>query len=212
MQIKKISILTLTIASLFLAGCGKKTVVTAKPTPTPKAFEMALADRPIISLIPSKDGHTLTLKLDKVPSSISQIEYEVLYNAQDNGSEIEKGVGDTIKEISATISRSLLLGTESCTNGCKYKYDTGIIGGTVTLNFIDKNGQIATFESKFDFKTTADINKAGKFTFTTDNFSVTPKSKLSGTDYYIIMKSYQGDYSIFSSASNDFVGSYPATK
>jgi hypothetical protein len=201
--------LTLITASLLLSACGKPTTPVPTPTPTPKLIEMPLAERPYISLVPRDDGHMLYLKIDKIPSYISQIEYEVLYNAVDNGSEIEKGIGDTIKEITASLERKLLLGTESCTNGCKYKYDAGIIGGTVTLNFIDKNGQVSTFETPFTLKSSADFKKDGELKLPTENFSVKPKTKITGNDFYILIKNYRGGYSVFSNGSNPTVGDYP---
>src|SRR5512145_1807324 len=115
--------------TLLLSACGKKTTSTITPTPEPKLVEMAPADRPLVSLVPRADGHMLYLKISHLPASVSQIEYEVIYTATDGSSEIEKGVGDTIKEITSTLERNILLGTESCTNGCKYKYDEGVNGG-----------------------------------------------------------------------------------
>lgn len=210
MKRKYLTIFTILLSLIFLSSCGTKKTSQITPTPLPKLIEMPISDRPLISLTPRNDGHMLFLKLDKIPSYISQIEYEVLYNAIDeSGLEIEKGLGDTIKEISSTIERKLLLGTESCTNGCKYKYDTGIVGGTLTLNFIDKNGQVSTFETQFTLKSSADIRKDGEIKLDIKNFSVKPNSKISGNDFYILMENYRGGYSIFSNSSNSLVGDYP---
>lgn len=205
----KRKIITLIAVSFLLSGCGSKTnPKTITPTPAPKVIEMPLTDRPQISLTPSADGHYLTLKVVNTPNYISSIDYEILYNATDNNSEIEKGVGDTIKEISANIERKLLLGTESCTNGCKYSYDKGVIGGTMTLNFIDKNGQISTFGTPFTLKSTADLNKDGVISLPTYNFSVPVKSKLTGNNYFLLIKNYKGGYSIYGSSQNSLVGDY----
>ena len=66
---------------------------------------------------------------------------------EDGNMEIEKGLGDTIKDVGTTIERKLLLGTESCTNGCKYKYDEGVSGGTISLKFSLRNKpQVATID------------------------------------------------------------------
>ncbi len=205
----KKKILTLIATGLLLAGCGaKKSATTVTPTPALRVVEMPLDQRPLISLTPSADGHYLTLKIVDIPDSISSIEYEILYNASDNGAEIEKGVGDTLKEITKTIERKLLLGTESCTNGCKYSYDKGVTGGTMTLNFIDKNGQMSTYETLFTLKSTADLNKAGSLALTDSSFSVPLKSKLSGSNYYLLLKNYRGGYSVYGSTQSSPVGNY----
>ena len=207
----KIKFICLFTASVLLAACGtSSTAAKITPTPATKVVEMPIADRPLISLTPSADGHYLNLKLEGVPSSIASIEYEVLYDATDNGSQIEKGIGDTIKLITSTIEKSLLLGTESCTNGCKFSYDKGIIGGQLTVNFIDNQGQESTFDTPYVLKTTADITKDGAITLTTANFSVKHKSKLTGNDYFVLLQNYLGGYSVFSSRQNPLVGNYPS--
>lgn len=207
----KIKIVSLIVASLLLAACGiGSTTTKIAPTPTTKAVVMPVSERPTVSLTPSADGHYLDLKLEGVPSNITSIEYEVLYDANSNGSQIEKGIGDTIKLITATIDKNLLLGTESCTTGCKYSYDTGIVGGEVTINFIDNNGQESTFDTPYTLNTTADINKAGAITLSASNFSVKPKAKLTGSDYFVLMQNYRGGYSVFSSRQNSLVGNYPS--
>jgi hypothetical protein len=205
----KIKIFALLAAAILLAGCGAKTTTnTITPTPTPKLVEMPITERPSVSLTPSADGHYLTLNLVGIPASISSIEYELLYNAGDNGAQIEKGIGDTLKEITAAIERKLLLGTESCTSGCKYSYDKGVTGGTLTLNFIDKNGQMSTFETPFTLKSTADLKKDGSISLATENFSVPVKAKLTGSDYFVLINNYRGGYSIYSSSKNSMVGDY----
>jgi hypothetical protein len=206
----KIKIICILAASIFLAACGTSSTAKITPTPATKAVEMPVSERPMISLTPSADGHYLDLKMEGIPSNITSIEYEVLYDADSNGSEIEKGIGDTIKLITSTIDKNLLLGTESCTTGCKYSYDTGIVGGEVTINFIDNNGQESTFDTPYVLNTTADINKAGAITLTANNFSVKPKTKLTGSDYFVLMQNYRGGYSVFSSRQNSLVGNYPS--
>jgi len=202
----KTKIFVLLLASIILAACGPGTTSKITPTPTSKVIEMPIADRPLVSLTPSADGHYLNLKLAGVPSSITSVEYEVIYQAVDNGSQIEKGIGDTIKLITANIEKNLLLGTESCTSGCKYSYDKGIIGGHLTINFIDSNGQEATFNTPYILTTTTDINKNGAIAL--GNFSVKPKTKLTGNDYFVMMNDYRGGYSVFSSRQNSLVGNY----
>lgn len=196
-------ILTLSIISLLLSACGQKSTPIPTPTPAPRIFELNQNDRPVISLIPRTDGHELELSLKNIPSSIQRIEYELLYTAVDNGMEIEKGVGDTIKDIGNSISRKLLLGTSSCTNGCKYKYDTGVTGGTLSLTLINQSGQAAMFETPFVIRTGAQIKKeSNQITLDTENYSHSV-SNPKNNSFYILIKNFGGQesYSLFESGS-----------
>ena len=196
-------------AFVLLSACGSGTTAPAiTPTPTSKLVDMPVENRPLVSLTPSSDGHYLNLKLAGIPATITSIEYEVLYDANSSGSQIEKGIGDTIKMVTSTIEKSLLLGTESCTNGCKYSYDTGIVGGQLTINFIDVNGQESTFDTPYTLKTTTEINRDGAITLTANGFSVKPKTKLTGNDYFVLMENYRGGYSVFTSRPNSLTGNY----
>lgn len=179
------------------------------PTPLPKLIEISPENRPLVSLAPRGDGRMLYLKISQLPQNISQIEYEVIYTAVDGQAEIEKGVGDTIKDISNTIERKILLGTESCTSGCKYKYDEGVTGGTLSANFITKEGQIFSFETPFSLRSGAQITKDGQIRLAVNNFSLTPKTKLSPKDFFILMENYRGGYSVYSNTANSLVGDYP---
>jgi len=192
------------ISALILSACGKKTTTTIVPTPTPRLVELATEDRPQISLTSRNDGHELTLKLASISSSITKIEYELTYVAVDNNLEIEKGASGIIESkdiVSGNAERKILLGTESCTSGCKYKYDAGITGGNLNLTFTTSNSQISVFNSPFILKTTADIKKTGKLVWTEENFTYTP-TKLSGSNFYIAHKDYKnGGYMVTSSGS-----------
>jgi len=194
------------IASLILSACGsKKTVATPTPIPTPRMVEIETNDRPEISLTPRSDGHELTLKMSSLSGIFSKIEYELTYVAVDNGLEIEKGVSGIVTSADIStgkVERKLLLGTESCTSGCKYKYDTGVTGGNLTITFSTKNNQVSTFTTPFILRTTADIKKSGKLIWTEENYTYTPKSKLSGSSFFIVIKNYKnGDYSVTSSGA-----------
>ena len=199
--------LILIIFSLFfLSGCGKKTAPAPSPSPAPKLVEMELQYRPEISLTPRADGHELFLKINKISDIISKIEYEITYLATDTNLEIEKGASGIIdsSELSlGKVERKILLGTESCTNGCKYKYDTGITGGNLNLIFSLKNGQISMFETPFILRSTAELKKAGNLlVWSEENFTYTPKNKLSGSHYFIAHKNFiDGSYLVTSSGS-----------
>jgi len=182
---------------LFIFPGRQKNSGSELPTPTPappKLVEIEVKDRPNISLTPRSDGHELTLKISNISSLINQIEYEITYLATDDNLEIEKGASGIIEteELSTGKSeRKILLGTESCTNGCKYKYDTGVRGGKLSLVFSLKNGQMSIFESPFILQSTADLKKAGgRLVWTEENYTYTPKNKPSGTHFYIAHKNY----------------------
>ncbi len=150
---KKILFLLL-VTSFILSSCGtKKTITSATPTPVPHEFILNDNQKPTVTLTSREDGHELTLKISKIDPVFIKVEYELIYTAQDNGLEIEKGVSGNIesKDIVNGVSgdRKILLGTESCTNGCKYKYDSGVNGGSLNLTLITKDNQVASLEIPF---------------------------------------------------------------
>ncbi|MBI2465104.1 hypothetical protein HYV64_03075 [Candidatus Shapirobacteria bacterium] len=207
----KITYYSLILASaLLLSACTPKNKApVVVPTPTPKLIEIPVSERPIINLTPREDGHMLFLKISEIPKSVASIEYELIYSAKDESVEIEKGLGDTIKDVSGSIERKLLLGTESCTNGCKYKYDEGVGGGTISLKFFNSNGQMSTYESSFNLKSTAQLKKDQVFKLTTDSFEVPLPAKLTGSNYFTLIKQFRGGYSVFSSGTSPLAGDYP---
>lgn len=202
-KIKIFSLSLVVIASSFLlSACGKKTTTNSDNNTNPtksaaKELVLSESEKPIISLIPREDGHELKLKVDNIPSSVSQIEYELIYSSTENGLTMEKGVGDTVKISSKNIEKDLLLGTSSCTNGCKYKYDTGVSEGTLTLIFYTNDNQSATYESPFVLKTSADIKKDGGLSLKSENFSI-KASTTTKSDYFVAIKNYPSYYSVFS--------------
>jgi len=150
---KKYFFITIVLSTIILSACTKKeSAKVVTPTPIPREMSLSEEEKPKISLTPRADGHQLTLVVSKIPSNFSHVEYEVIYSAIDGGLEIEKGVSgnvDSQEIVNGSFERKILLGTESCTNGCKYKYDEGVVGGTIilTLNTIDN--QVASMESSF---------------------------------------------------------------
>lgn len=192
-------------STLLLSGCGKKTQtkVENKTITSAKILDLKPDEIPYISLIPSTDGHKLKLKIDNIPPSISEIEYELIYRAEDNGLEMEKGVGDTIKKISTKyLEREILLGTESCTNGCKYKYDTGITGGILSLTLISQNDGSITYESPFAFRNGTEIQQDGSLNIPSENVSL-KVSNLANKEYFVLIKNTTGAYSVFSSGKGN---------
>lgn len=200
----------LTVFALLFSACTSKSTNLSRPTvtPAPKTIELKAEEKPYISLIPSADGHWLKLKIDNIPNIVAQIEYELIYKAIDNQAEIEKGIGDTIKDIlNGRIERDLLLGTSSCTNGCKYKYDTNVVGGNLSLTFIIQNSEPLSYETIFVLKTGSELKKEKIFSLGENSFSI--KLTNPGSDYFVLIKNYgypknptvSTIYSVFSSGS-----------
>lgn len=177
---------------LFSSCSPSKNTSKATPTPTTiinQLMELKPEEKPYISLVPSSDGHWLKLKIENLPSFIEQIEYELVYQAEDNGLLIEKGIGDLIKEVDGPkLERDLLLGTSSCTNGCKYKYDTGITGGTIDLTFISQERGTASFNTSFLLKTGAQLKKDKQLSFDPENFSISLTTN--SNDFFTILKNF----------------------
>jgi hypothetical protein len=199
--------------SIFLFTRTKKTTTSVSNptsnTASTETIELSAQDRPYISLTPRADGHLLTLKIDNLPSSVTQVDYELIYDVHDTASDqdIEKGVDDTIKDMSGNISRDLLLGTESCTAGCKYSYDNGVTGGTLTLTLTTVKGQ-ATFTTPFVLKSSADIKKEGGLSLSSENVTI-KATTTTKNDFFVMIKDYglsQGvtatsAYSVFSNGT-----------
>ena len=188
----------LLLSTFFLSACGKKPSTTEiTPSPVSQKLELSEQEKPIVLLVPRQDGHELKLIIDNIPSSITEIEYELIYSAIDEGLEMEKGVGDTIKVTSKKIERDLLLGTSSCTNGCKYKYDQGVVGGTLSLTFLTNDNQSLIYETPFALKTSSDIKKEGGISLSLEKFKI-KGSVTSKNDYFVLIKNIPSYYSVFS--------------
>lgn len=197
-----IVLIIITIVMVVVGKNKKSTTNTPVVSNTKTTKELTLSDneKPYISIIPQSDGHRLNLKISDIPSNITEIEYDLIYTAKDENIEIEKGVGGTAKIEGNSIERELLLGTESCTSGCKYKYDEGVTGGTLSLSFITADGQSASYEAPFVLSTSADIKSAGGLSLETESFSI-KASVSSKSDYFVLMKNFKPVYSIFSNGN-----------
>lgn len=97
---------------------------------------------PTLALIPSVDGHSLTLKIlsIKVPSAVS-MDYELTWTANNTGAPSTQGTSGTVQLNGQTnVERdNLLLGSES---SGKKRYDKGVEDGGLTLRFRDSNGKL----------------------------------------------------------------------
>lgn len=180
-----------------LFACTKKSAPAPTPTPTPRLVQLSSDQYPHLSLIPRADGRSLKFRLNQISPDFSSLEYELIYTATDGEIQIEKGYGDEVKIEGTEFERDLLLGTESCTNGCKYKYDEGVTGGQINLTFYTKTGQVATYQTPFRLVNSTDINSLKKLDLE-DQFSVGFTS-LPKNIFLIVLKNNQ-KYSVFSSS------------
>lgn len=185
---------------LFFVFTRKKAGTTSTKTAAQPSQEIQLSadENPYISLIPRADGHNLTLKVTGIPSKFTSVDYELIYTAQDQDLQIEKGVSGTVKPADLTAGRDLLLGTASCTNGCKYKYDDGVTGGTLNLTLTTDNQEFVSFSAPFALKSSADLNKDKKIALTEENFVING-TVTSKKDYFVAIKNFKSIYSVFSS-------------
>jgi len=197
-----VSIVVIVPLLVFLFTRTKKTTtIPIKKTETSKQIELTADEKPYVSLIPRADGHNLTLKITEIPTKFTTVDYELIYTAKDQNLEIEKGVSGTIKLTGSSLEKDdLLLGTASCTNGCKYKYDEGVTGGTLTLTLTTNDKQYVSYETPFTLKSSTDLNKDKKLTLDTENLTING-TVTSKSDYFIAIKNFNSIYSVFSSGN-----------
>ncbi len=108
--------------------------------------EISFSERPFVSLIPSQDGHWLTLKVEKIViDKASSLDYELLYSLPDGRTQGVPGTVDLKGEKS--FERKLLLGSES---SGKFRYDEGVKEGSLTIRVRDQKGKLlAKFSTKW---------------------------------------------------------------
>lgn len=141
--------------------------------------EIPLEQRPIVSLIPSRDGHWLKLKIEQIKVvGAESLDYELLYSLPDGR---VQGVPGTVK-IEGDVIRDLLLGSES---SGKFRYDEGVETGSLTLRFRNSKGKlIGKLITKFHMQTgVKELTSAdAKFAYTLNK---APKGA-----YYITMETF----------------------
>ncbi len=172
----------------FLGGFNKRNQgKPALPQPTPRPeYQIQDEEKPVIKLIPRQDGHELKLVVEKIPSGLTEVEYELIYLAESEAGEFERGAGDLISLSGGekSFERDILLGTASCTTGtCKYKYDEGVTGGTLTLRFTREDGQVFGFKGEFSLVSDTDELKTAK-----EEIIFNSSKKMSG--YWVVIDTY----------------------
>lgn len=169
-------------------------------------IDVALADRPVVTLTPRSDGHWLDLTIDKLQINAASLDYELLYKLPDGRTQ---GVPGSVNLSGvSTIQKELLLGSES---SGKFRYDEGVESGTLTLRFRNDKGKLlAKFVSEFSLQSnTAKLSSVdGVFTYTLAK---------SSKDFFVVMQTVgvsadapgepaSGPWGVFSSATAKLPG------
>lgn len=162
----------------------------------------ALSLTPIVDpAIPNSLGHVLKMDVKKinVPDATS-MDYLLVYSTSNGG---QQGVPGSVKLTGNEASKNLLLGSES---SGKYRFDTGVSEGTITLTFRNTNGKsLGKVESMFHLQSdTLELSSTdGKFMYTLDKaakgvFFVTMPTLIEPTDSPN-MVTWSNGYGVFSS-------------
>lgn len=169
------------IFPLFLWGCGPKPKTEEKnqPSPSPEVYQqLALEEKPFLSLVPRADGRELTLTISHV-QGYDAVEYEIVYFSGEKQLGL---VGELdLKGRSFATKTGLTLG--SCSKGV-CKYDENVNGGNVTLRF--RGVKPAKIKSSFVLET---IPAAGGQISSLDK-KITLSFSSGG--YYVILMDTQG--------------------
>lgn len=139
--------------------------------------ELAIEDKPYISLTPRADGRELNLIIMRIPAASASLDYELGYKT---ASGVGEGVTGNIKlKGESKIERPLLLG--SCSSG-KCRYHEGVEDGTVTLKLRDSKGKlIAKLQSSFHMQ-----QGESKLTLPSKDFTYT-LNKVGKSSFYLTM-------------------------
>lgn len=98
--------------------------------------------RPIIALVPTSDGHYLSLKIEEINKvkDANSLDYELTWKANNAGNSTTQGTSGTVKVAGqSSYNKDILLGSES---SGKFRYDQGVETGTVTLRFRNESGKL----------------------------------------------------------------------
>ncbi len=202
-----IAVLIAVGAYLFVKNNRSNNKQAGEPNQEEIQPEIALEMRPVVSLMPSADGHWLKLEIKKILIDATTLDYEMTYKVPDGRTQ---GVPGTVKLTSKeNIEKDLLLGSES---SGKFRYDEGVQDGNLSLKFRDGNGKlVAKFETQFRLLTSED-----EIISSNEEFSV-KLTKLPTKTFFVVMSTigYPGDvklddntklYGIFLSTKDKYSG------
>lgn len=166
-RIKKLLTLVLLVLGL-VAVVGVALIVRSRTDSVEEeAPDVEIAERPIVSMTPSEDGHWLYLRIEKLVIDAEILDYELLYNLPDGR---VQGVPGTMGlDGIQVVEKELLLGTESSGN---YYYDDGVESGSVSLSFRDGRGRlVGKLTSDFALLNNTEILKSidGEFELVLEN-------------------------------------------
>jgi hypothetical protein len=176
--------------------------------------EISVEQRPIVMLIPTNnptvpgsDGHWLNFKVQKINvTGAASMDYELIYTT---GTGVQQGVPGTVKLTGGDVDRMLLLGSES---SGKFRYDTGVEQGTMTIRFRNEKGKlIGKLSTVFHLQSgVTELTSAdGVFKYTLDKvakgvFFVTMQT-FKDPDASMVVVSSNG-YSVFASDGKPHTG------
>jgi len=183
---KLLIVFSLLFSTLLLTGCLPKksppgeSLLPEPTSPSPKPISETINERPYVVLLPSDDGHWVTLQIEKIKRGTTGLEYELTYFADFEGNRIERGVSTGGKPVelngASEYSKKILFGSASCTTGiCKYRYDENVNEGMLVLKLISAAG-IEKFETVFRIQKGKEAKEGlttgdGVFSFTAGNLS-----------------------------------------
>ncbi len=182
---------------LVIKGKGEKEIVDDESA----LQEVPLNERPVVTLTPTKDGHWLKLKIEKIVIKAESLDYELLYKLPDGRTQ---GVPGTVPlEDQELIEKELLLGSESSGH---YRFDEGVEKGTLTLRFRNSKGKlVAKFATEFSL-----LESEEELSTTDGKFSVTLE-EVPEDEFFLLMETIgipgsppanilSGPYGIYSSS------------
>ncbi|HUW24310.1 MAG TPA: hypothetical protein VMW04_01650 [Patescibacteria group bacterium] len=190
---KKIGVITVLLVAVIVLAVfslkkisGRGGATSAEPTPIPaRPIEESIKERPFVSLLPTTDGHWVTLEVKNLPKGTSGIEYDLIYLAEVEESKIERGVttGGQPIELNGAVeyTKKMLFGSASCTTGvCKYKYDENVTEGTLMIKVI--GAQTVKYETAYRLQRGEEAKTDG-FSTGDGNFRLTAASLPAKTLY-----------------------------
>jgi len=177
------------IGAIFLLSKNKDADKVAETTSTKKKIQspvnvITVAERPYLRLEPSADGHYITMIIEEVKKSATELDYEMEYQT---GSMLQ-GFGGLIKLDKLPVSEKKLFGSQSAGGAITYHED--IKGGNLLAQFTGTENYAV--KSAWRYFTNSD--KATTFSSQDTKFSITNQS-LSKYSYVVLYNSpgYPGE-------------------
>jgi hypothetical protein len=126
-----------------------------RPTPTETQIQLSEDEQPVITLDINNDRSGATLTVASIADRFNNLEYELIYTAEADGQEIERGVAGGPVEVpeSRQVSEDMLFGTESCTTGtCHRRIDKNVSKGVLLIRLVTEDNQTWSLEKEFNIE------------------------------------------------------------